>query len=382
MSILDRISELFTRIQPLPEGTHHFQAAPDRGRPYRIHLRLLKDGSGVLIVNASTVLRLNPSAAECAYHFIKGTAPEEAAKQIAGRYRVRRDMALKDFNHFSDRIQTLIETPDLDPVSYLGFDRVAPHSTDLPAPLRLDCALTYKLPAGTKTEYAPVKRVKRELTTEEWETIFDKAWRAGIPHVTFTGGEATLRNDLTRLIARAEANGQVCGLLTDGLKLTDKKYFKSLLLTGLDHILFILQPENKESWKALEVIMPEDIFVTVHFTLNTKNAKDVDGILERLAKLGVKSLSVTMARKSLKASHQGIHNKAAALGMTMKFDLPVPYSGENPVAYETSEDEVPDGAGKAWLYVEPDGDVLRAQGMKDQVLGNFLVDEWESIRRT
>ena len=381
MNTLNRISQLFTKLQPLPEGTHHLQSAPEQGKPYRLHLRLLKDGTGMLIFNASTVLHLNPNAAECAYHFIKGSSPDEAAKQIAARYRVSKDAALKDFTDFADRIQTFIETPDLDPVSYLDFDRVAPHSASLPAPLRLDCALTYKLPAGSTVDYAPAKRVKRELTTAEWQTILDKAWSAGIPHVTFTGGEATLRDDLPQLIARAEANGQVCGLLTDGLKLADETYRASLLQTGLDHILFLLQPEDKKSWKALEAVMSEDIFVTVHFTVNTKNAKNADGILARLAGLGAKSLSVTMANKSVRSSHQAILNRAAELGMAMKFDLPVPYSAENPVAYETAEDEVPDGAGKAWMYVEPDGDVLPAQGMKDQLLGNFLTDEWEAIRR-
>lgn len=381
MNILNRISELFTKVQPLPEGTHHLQSAPEQGKPYRLHLRLLKDGTGMLIFNASTVLHLNPNAAECAYHFIKGSSPDEAAKQIAARYRVSKDAALKDFTDFADRIQTLIETPDLDPVSYLDFDRVAPHSASLPAPLRLDCALTYKLPANSTVDYAPAKRVQRELTTAEWQTILDKAWSAGIPHVTFTGGEATLRDDLPQLIARAEANGQVCGLLTDGLKLTDETYRTALLQTGLDHILFLLQPGNKKSWDALGSLLPEDIFVTVHLTVNAENDGQVNGVLERLASLGVKSLSVTTTDKSLTSSLPAIHNRAAELGMAMKFDLPVPYSAENPVAYETAEDEVPDGAGKAWMYVEPDGDVLPAQGMKGQLLGNLLNDEWEAIRR-
>jgi MoaA/NifB/PqqE/SkfB family radical SAM enzyme len=57
----------------------------------------------------------------------------------------------------------------------------------------------------------------------------------------------------------------------------------------------------------------------------------------------------------------------------------VPYSGSNPVSLETIEDEVQSGAGKAWLYVEPDGDVLPAQGMSGQVLGNFLRDPWDEI---
>ena len=36
------------------------------------------------------------------------------------------------------------------------------------------------------------------------------------------------------------------------------------------------------------------------------------------------------------------------------------------------------GAGTAWLYVEPDGDVLPAQGV-NKVLGNLLTDPWEKI---
>ncbi|MCC7118127.1 MAG: hypothetical protein IT310_06340 [Anaerolineales bacterium] len=382
MNIRDRIAQLFIKVRPLPEGVHHLQAATEQGQPYRLHLRLLSDGSGLLIVNAATVLQLNPNAAECAYHFIKGSTPEEAARQIASRYRVRKDTALKDFTDFTARIQTLIQTPDLDPVSYLDFERIAPHSSKLAAPLRLDCALTYKLPEGTQAEHAPVKRVKRELTTEEWQTILDKAWQAGIPHIVFTGGEATLREDLPQLITRAEHNGQVCGLLTDGLKLADKTYRDALLQTGLDHILFLLQPANERSWKALEALASEDIFVTAHFTVNAANAAQAEEILKRLATISVNSLSLTTSDHSLQSLLATLQSRAAELGLTLRFDLPVPYSAENPVGYETAEDEVPDGAGKAWMYVEPDGDTLPAQGLQKPILGNFLADSWQTIRPT
>jgi len=378
MKIINRLADRFSKVQPLPVGTYHMQSMQDE-KPYRLHLRLRGNGSGLLIVNASTVLHLNPTAAEYAYHFVKGTAPEDAAKQIASRYRVNKGMALEDYNDLADRIKTLISTPDLDPTSFLDFERVAPHSAALTAPLRLDCALTYRLPADSETEYAPTKRVSRELTTDEWRAILDKAWQSGIPHIIFTGGEATLRDDLPDLIAHAERNGQVCGLLTDGLKLADKEYLDLLLQTGLDHLLFLLQPDNKESWIALANIMAEDIFVTVHLTLNESHIRNADETLERLAKLGVQSLSLTISDNSLRHTYDTIRNKAASLGLTLKFDLPVPYSASNPVAYETQEDNVPDGAGKAWLYVEPDGDVLPAQGIASQVLGNFLKDEWEKI---
>jgi len=379
MKIINRLADQFSNVKPLPVGTHHMQAMLEDEKPYRLHLRLRADGSGTLVVNASTILHLNATASEYAYHFIKGTPPEEAAKEISKRYRISKGVALEDYQDFVGRIQTLIDTPDLDPVSFLDFERVAPHSTDLTAPVRLDCALTYKLPSGTKAEYAPTKRVDRELTTEEWGQIMDIAWREGVPHVTFTGGEATLRDDLPDLIAHAEKNGQVCGLLTDGLKLADKAYLHTLLNTGLDHLLFLLQPENKESWKALETIMPEDIFTTVHISVDKKNLKKMDETLQKLADLEVTSLSFGLTDTSLREDMNDVLDKAADLGMQLAFDLPVPYSADNPVALEIAKDEIPSGAGKSWLYVEPDGDVLPAQGLADQVLGNLLRDPWETI---
>ena len=364
--------------QPLPAAIHTMQSGPDEPA-YRLHLRLLKDGSGILIVNAATILHLNPTAAEFAFHMIKGTQPEQAAKEVAKRYLISQDEAQKDFLDFRDRVQTLIHTPDLDPTTFLDFERVAPHSQALTAPLRLDCALTYRLPAGTQADYAPTRRVDRELTTAEWQAVMDKAWAAGVPHITFTGGEPTLREDLPALIAHAEKVGQVTGLLTNGLKLKDPDYLHTLLQTGLDHLLFILETENPDSWEALNTIMPEDLYTTVHFTVTPWNVRKAAETLERLAALQVKSLSLGVSEPSLHDALHALHDKASGLGLTLRWDLPVPYSAENPVNHETIEDEVPSGAGKAWLYVEPDGDVLPTQGQADQILGNILRDPWEKI---
>ena len=378
MKLINRLADRFTKVQPLPEGVYHKLDVQDE-KPYRVHLRLKPDGSGIFILNASTVLQLNATAAEYAYHFVRGTEPGQAVKEISARYRVNKDTARQDYLDFMDRIETLISTPDLDPVSFLDFERIAPHSADLTSPLRLDCALTYRLRADSHADYAPAKRVDRELTTDEWRIILDKAWQAGIPHVTFTGGEATLREDLPELIAHAEKNGQVCGLLTDGLKLAEKDYLDLLLQTGLDHILFLLQPEDDKSWAVLEVILAEDIFVTVHLTLKPGAVENAGETLERLATLNVMSLSLTSADASLADTYDLLRDKAAALGLTLKFDLPVPYSASNPVVYEAQENAIPEGAGNAWLYVEPDGDVLPSQGSSDRVLGNLLRDEWKTI---
>jgi hypothetical protein len=377
MNLFEQIKNSFSKVAPLPEGMHQMQSATD-DKPYRLHLRLQKDGSGILVLNAATVMQLNPTAAEYAFHFIKGTERAEAAKQISKRYRVNQKTALADFDSFAERIQALAQTPDLDPASFLDFERVAPHSSD--STLRLDCAITYRLPEATHAQYAPVKRVDRELTTEEWKTIMDKAWQAGIPHIVFTGGEATLREDLLMLIAHAEKNGQVCGLLTDGIKLADKAYLDMLLQTGLDHVMLILEPNNPQSWQAIETIIPQDLFLTVHLTLDKDNVGEAKNILEKLANFAVKNISLSASQSDLNDELLELQGVAASLGLATRWDMPVPYSASQPVSLETAEDNTPAGAGKTWMYVEPDGDVLPEQGQADKILGNFLRDDWDKIR--
>lgn len=376
MKIFNRLADQFKKVQPLPAGLYHMQADE---KPLRIHLRLREDGSGLLILNASTVLQLNPTAAEYAWHYIKGTPAADAAKEIAARYRIGNAQALEDYADFSDRLQTLIETPDLDPVTFLDFERVAPHSADLSAPLRIDCALTYRIPEGTQSDAAPTKRVDRELTTDEWRAVLDTAWGAGIPHVTFTGGEPTLREDLPLLIAHAEKLGMVCGLLTDGAALAKKKYLDELLQTGLDHILLTLHPNESAAWKAIKLIVAADVFITVHLTVNKATAKDGEKIVEKLSEAGIQNISLSAPDKTFLGDMLAAQQRASELDLTLRWDLPVPYSESNPAAYETEDDNVPTGAGRAWLYVEPDGDVLPAQGEADKVMGNILNDPWEKI---
>jgi len=376
--LLESIKRLFIPVASLPAGIFHYQAPPDAPVPYRLHLRLEPDGSGLLIVNASTVLHLNQTAAEFAFHLIQQTPEEQMVREIRGRYRVSRDQALQDFTLLKDRIQTLLYSPDLDPETFLDFERMTPHTHKISAPYRLDCALTYRLTEILDEAIAPTKRVDRELSTGEWTGIFDKAWSLGIPHIILTGGEPTLRDDLPDLIAHTEANGQVVGLLSNGLKLADPQYLQTLLNTGLDHLLLTLNPDDETSWKALENVLAADLFVAVHHTLTLRNVMNIPQVLERLLKMGVKSVSLSASDPALNSSLIQARNQASALGLSLIWDLPVPYSAFNPVALETQVDNPPTGAAHAWLYIEPDGDVLPAQGV-NKVLGNILRDPWESL---
>ena len=377
-NIHEFIRRRFAAVRPLPAGMYHYMAPPEDARNYRLHLRLEPDGNGILIVNAATVLHLNQTAAEYAFHLVQRTPEKLVAREISSRYHVRQDQALADFHDLVERIDSMVTTVDLDPVEYLGFDRFTPYSGIISAPYRLDCALTYRLPASADQSTAPTKRVSRELTTSEWEAIIDKAWQVGIPHIIFTGGEPTLRDDLAQLIAHTEKNGQVSGLLTDGLRLADANYLSTLLQTGLDHVMIVLQPDNPEAWKSLQNVLVDDLFVAVHLTFTPQTAAEVPGIIDRLKQMGVKAISLSSTDPSLHDKLQAARDQAANLQLSLVWDLPVPYSSMHPVALELEENEHVEGAGRAWLYVEPDGDVLPGQGI-NQVLGNMLTEAWESI---
>jgi hypothetical protein len=379
MNVFSRIKELFARVEALPEGIYHMQAVAQDEKPFRLHLRLQKGGTGILILNASTVLQLNPTAAEYAFHMIQGAEAREAAKAIAGRYRITQAQALDDYNDFVERIQNLRDRTDLDPVSVLDFEQAQPNSADLTAPLRLDCALTYRLPDGADPLNAPIKRVDRELTTSEWQTVIDKAWAAGIPHIVFTGGEATLREDLPALIAHAEKNGQVTGLLTDGARLVDGAYLELLLQTGLDHLMIVLPTQAEPNWQSIQNVLVADIFLAIHMTITPENVSGARAMMDKLREAGVEAMSLSVSDPALHEQVSYLRDHAADINLRLIADLPAPYSSAHPVAIETADDSEPAGAGKAWLYVEPDGDVLPAQGMADRILGNILREAWEKI---
>jgi len=374
------LKQYFPPIQYLSPGIYHTRSQTISKNRNRLHLRIEKSGEGILIINAKTVMHLNTTATEFAYHLIKKTPEMQVINSMANRYNISKDQAIQDYHNFLDILNKLDKTIDLDPVTFYGVERITPYSKRTLAPYRLDCALTYRVSTNSHQKVAPQDRVIRELTTDEWIYILQKAWKAGIPHVIFTGGEPTMRNDLPQLIAETEKMGMVSGLLSDGLRLNDKKYRASLIKNGLDHIMHLLDPDNPKSWNALAALMAEDIFVTVHLTITERNKKIIESVIEKVASQGARSLSLTVANKSLTPTIKAIQDKAAHLNLSLVWDIPVPYSDFHPVALEMQEknDRLIDGAGKAWLYLEPDGDVLPEQGI-NRVMGNLLTEKWETI---
>jgi len=256
---------------------------------------------------------------------------------------------------------------------------VEPGSEALSAPLRLDCALTYQTSSGLWDGIAPTRSVARNLDTEEWKSILQKAWDNGIPHVVFTGGEPTLRPDLLELVQFSQNLGQVTGLITDGMRLTEKEYLDNLLLAGLDHLMLVLDPGESTVWEALRDAMVEDLSVSIHFTLSARNMDKLSAILDHIAQYGQPQISLSANSTESRAYLPAAQRIVAEHGFTLVWGLPVPYSAANPIRLELEQaEQTVGGPGSLWLYVEPDGDVLRGQGIQP-VLGNFLVSPFDEI---
>ena len=385
---------------PSPTPTHllHYQTPPEAPQQYRLHLRREPDGRGLLVINAATVLHLNPTAAEYARMLLQGLDEEQAGREMARRFRVRPAQARADYRRIRERILTLATATDLCPVTYLEMERAEPFSAETSAPYRVDIALTYRLDESGTLDVAARRRVERELGTAEWQEVLSRLWEAGVPHVVFTGGEPTCRPDLVELVQKAEALGMVTGLLTDGCRLREKDYLNRLLLAGLDHLQITLASHLPEvhdrlvgragAWEetvaGLRAALAGDIYVVGHVIVRAENAKAAAETVAFLAELGVPAVALSSPlraaseeeRERLEKAMEEAQAVAHRRGLTLVWDLAAPYSHVNPMELEAGL--APEAVVRQHLYIEPDGDVLPAQGY-NVVLGNILRDPWSAI---
>jgi len=103
-SLWDR---LFYKPEPLKPGIYQKTISNEGKPPFRVHLRIEKDGRGILVLNAKTVLHLNQTAAEYALLMIHESSNDVVAQAIEKRYRITRDEALSDYQKFVDQLEVL-----------------------------------------------------------------------------------------------------------------------------------------------------------------------------------------------------------------------------------------------------------------------------------
>ncbi|MDP3186488.1 MAG: radical SAM protein, partial [Anaerolineales bacterium] len=250
-----------------------------------------------------------------------------------------------------------------------------------------------------------------ELPTADWKRVLDKIWELGIPHVVFTGGEPTLRNDLPELIAHAEANGQITGLNTNARRLSEPRYVEQLVAAGLDHVQITIESRDPEihdrmvcakgAWKqtvqGLKNALREapqwgasPLFVMTNTTMLRDNVQTIPATLDFLAELGVPTVGLNaliysgrgatvgsgLDERELAPLLETARAKTEARSQRLIWYTPTQYCNFDPMQLELGVKGC-----TAALYnmcVEPDGSVLPCQSYY-QPLGNLLDDSWDSI---
>ena len=266
-----------------------------------------------------------------------------------------------------------------------------------------DCPLHCK---GCYATHQAAMVIDKALSTQEWKTIIDTCREAGIPQLTFTGGEPTQRTDLVELIDYAQWH--VTRLNTSGLNLTSS-FCKELFDANLDGLQVTLYSQDakihenlvgsKGAWGKTVQGIKNAVAAGLSVSVNTPLVKlnsDYAATLKFIHSLGViyatcSGLIPTGAAPSQIKEGAALTNaelmevmrtavkEAKKLKVDLAFTNPGWLTGEqieelgltNPIC----------GACLTNMAVMPNGAVTACQSWLDDPagLGNLLTTPWKTI---
>ena len=369
-----------------------------------LHLRVENSGNGLLLINANRAVHLNPTATLIVWMLLEEKSETEILSTLKKRYKVQPQQAMQDIASTRYQLDELVKPDGACPIHDLELEILPPLSQIPFAPYRMDLALTYRCNNECSHCYNARSRSYPELETKDWECILEMLWEIGVPHICFTGGEATLRQDLPELVAHAGGLGQITGLLTNGRRLSDPDYLQSLLDAGLDHVQITLEshlPEihdemvhSRGAWRqtvqGIKNVVKSGLYVMTNTTLLKANSSDFVKTIDFLAELGVptigcnaliyagagKTVGTGIPEKDLEPLLQKVREKTDQTNQRLIWYTPTQYCHFDPVQFELGVK-----ACTAAMYnmcVEPNGDVIPCQSFYRSV-GNILRDPWENI---
>ena len=390
-------------VEEAPTKLYHYLRENEHEKA-RIHLRVDPDGTGTLIVNANRVMHLNPTATLMAHLLLEERSEQEILKSITRHYCAKLPQARNDLSTFRLQLSELLRPDGVCPIHELDLETVMPFSARPSAPYRMDLAITYRCNNDCAHCYNARERNFPELHTENWKHILDQLRALGVPHIVFTGGEATLRNDLPELIAHAESNGQITGLNTNARRLADPKYVQELVDAGLDHVQITVESCNeqihdemmrargafKQTIRGLKNVLDTHLYVMTNTTMLRTNVHKIPETLEFLAELGVPTVGLNAL---IYAGHglsvgTGLHERELQPILDMAVQKTTEHNQRliwyTPTQYcnfDPTQSNLGVKGCTASLYsmcIESNGNVLPCQSYYHP-LGNLLRDSWESI---
>ena len=413
----------------------HTTLNPEGPGVVRIHLippkyegrRGEEPGKSIVIINGQDIIPVNFSWSILLCEFIREVnkywgrpvTPEDIDKIVSATVRdVRRVFPFVGKKRISADIWRIMDAfraiayrqPVTEEMGYMSIGEYAPY---MRAPHRMDLMISAMTRDGSwhcnqkcvHCYAAGQKQAEeKELSTSDWMHIIDRCRAAGIPQLTFTGGEPTMRPDLVELVEHAK--WFVTRLNTNGVKLT-RELCDRLLAASLDSIQITFYSADAaahntlvgaERWddtvNGIRNALAAGLSVSVNTPLCTLN-RDYRATLEFLHSLGVtyvtcsglittgnaageKSASLQLSTDELREILADAAAYCAETGMEISFTSPGWIENEFFDAHGLTTPSC--GACLSNMAVTPGGNVVPCQSwLSGDVLGNILADKWETI---
>ncbi len=400
----DLMAALSPEGPPQP-GLYTYRYQDELGK-FRLHLRVEPGGAGVLFIDVTDVIQLNATAAWMTKLALDGVSPSESRARLLGYYR---NADLRQVAREMDQVYAMVarfsKAEEGCPTCEVEGLRQAPlFSTRANAPYKVDIALTYGCNNECPHCYNEPDRLEMpSLPKEQWKQVLDKVVAVGVPHIIFTGGEATLHPDLPELIAYADGLGPIVGLNSNGRRIQHKPYMQTLAEAGLNHLQITLGSHIPavhdammgavsfhQTVRGIENALDSDIYAITNTTLMRANMNHAEQIVDFLFDLGIRTFAMNgmiysgggfahpaaIPEEEMPPLLVRVRDRAKELGMRFLWYTPTEYCRMNPVELEIGAKRC--NAGEYSLCIEPNGDVLPCQSYY-VTAGNFLHDPWEQI---
>ncbi len=411
---------------------HHTTLNPEGPGVVRIHLippRITDDeiGASVAILNGQDVIPVNTAWSILLTEFIREVnqyagrpiTDDESADilektcdgvkkvyPLISRKRIKRDVhtIMQTFRQVAYGEEVTA------PIGYLTLGEYAPkmrapHRMDLlVSPMTVNgrwncnqkCVHCYA--AGQPDAEEP------ELSTAEWKQILDRLRAIGVPQVTFTGGEPTMREDLPELIDHAR--WFISRLNTNGIRLTPE-YCAQLRGAALDscQITFYSADETihnrlvgGEHWARTVAGIGNALAAGINLSVNTPLCtlnRDYVSTLAFLREKGVRyetCSGIITPVNAAKADTEALQLRHAELREELRAGVEYAFANDMEISF-TSPGWVDDafcrelgittpncGACLSNMALTPGGNVVSCQSwLSEAPLGNILHDDWQTI---
>jgi radical SAM protein with 4Fe4S-binding SPASM domain len=347
----------------------------------RLHLRVERDGSGMLIANAAAAARLTSTGTLIVQGLLDGDDEATILQQLQANFGGAKEAVMRaDIERVQALVDQILEPGDTYPVFNLAADPFSPESAELIAPLQATVPLA---------------------EPERMVPLLDRLWTIGIPHVTFLMSDASQSADLVRAVERAEDLGMIAGVRGRPADLTP--HLSELVMVGVDHVTVPYASDDAATHDALlgpgDHAAATDLFTwletngvcaVAEVPLVEATLEALEPTVFSLLELGADNIVfVAYATADPALTEDGaffadampqVANRVeeVAHSAQARFIWAPPVARDPAMPLQAQIRLGPRCVGDVAIRVEPDGSVIPPRG-RYRTAGNILQDDWSAI---